>query len=134
MTSTFVRRGLGQVQLPCIDDPTMDCSDPGTIGLSTTTYPSQPTGAPSGLSTALAQIFTPLSKAAGTIGTQYMSYQNPLLQKQTVVLTPQGQPIYATNQPSFGTAATAAAGSLGSIMPMILIVVLAVVVIGAAKK
>lgn len=148
MTASFVRRfpgglrGLGQgVQVPCVDDPALDCSDPTTggvsppfIDISGPTFPGNPptvTGAPSGISTALAQIFTPLSKATGAIAQQYVSYQNPLLQKQTVALSPSGQVLYATNQP---TAAGATASAFGSITPLLLVGLVAAVVMGVAAK
>ena len=126
MTLSYVRRypggmrGLGQVVMPCIDDPTLDCSDPATLGVST--GPGNVTGSPSGISAALAQIFTPIAKSAGAIGQQYMAYQNPLYQKQTVALTPQGQVVYATNQPTsaagiFGPSAS----GVGSLLPILLI-------------
>lgn len=133
MTATFVRRYPGGLRglgfTPCIDDPTLDCSDPSTGGVST--GPGSVTGSPSGISTALAQIFTPLSKAGGAALQQYVSYQNPLYQKQTVALTPQGQVVLATNQPTATTPGAVAAG-LSSFLPILLIGGLILVV--AMKK
>ena len=123
MTVSFVRRypgglrGLGFV--PCVDDPTLDCSDTTTGGLST--GPGTVTGSPSGISSALAQIFTPLTKAAGAIGQQYMSYQNPLYQKQTVALSPSGQVLFATNQPTTTGPGALAASGVASMLPILLI-------------
>lgn len=123
MTATFVRRYPGGLRglgfTPCIDDPTLDCSDPSTGGIST--GPGTVTGSPSGISTALSQIFTPLSKAGGAALQQYVSYQNPLYSKQTVALTPQGQVVLATNQPTAAGALATASTSLGSMLPLLLI-------------
>ena len=138
MTLSYVRRypggmrGLGQFS-PCIDDPTLDCSDPGTLGVST--GPGNVTGSPSGISAALAQIFTPIAKSAGVIGQQYMSYQNPLYQKQTVALTPQGQVVYATNQPTStaGIFGGAGAAGVGSLLPILLVGVVIAIVVSRGK-
>lgn len=136
MTATFVRRYPGGLRglgfTPCVDDPTLDCSDPLTGGVSS--GPGVVTGSPSGMSTALAQIFTPLSKAGGAALQQYVSYQNPLYSKQTVALTPQGQVVLATNQPTAAGALATSASSFTSAMPLMLLVVGLVVVMGIAAK
>ena len=135
MTATFVRRYPGGLRglgfTPCIDDPTLDCSDPSTGGIST--GPGTVIGSPSGISTALSQIFTPLSKAGGAALQQYVSFQNPLYSKQTVALTPQGQVVYASNQPGGVTAAGLTTGALAGGGMLLLVGGLVLVMIMAKK-
>lgn len=54
------------------------------------------------------------------ITSQYASYANPLYQKSTVALTPQGQVVLATNQP-IGATAGRVASDVGSMLPILLI-------------
>ena len=119
MTLSYVRRypggmrGLGQDVGYTVPDST-GYTPPDVIGYSTYTPPSS----------TLAQIFGPLSKAGASIAQQYMAYQNPLYSKQTVALTPQGQVVYATNQPTSGAGifgAAGAPGAAGSLLPILLI-------------
>lgn len=143
MTATFVRRypgglrGLGQADSVDMSSgpaagPMMTCPD-GTVVYSSSQCPGgvPQAGSTGDVATALAKIFTPLSQAGGAALQQYVSYQNPLYQKQTVALTPQGQVVLATNQPTATTPGAVAAG-LSSLLPLLLIGGLVLVV--AMKK
>ena len=70
-------------------------------GVAATTLSSQPWYAP---------ILAGATAGGTKIASQYASYANPLYQKSTVALNPQGQVILATNQPT-GSAAAASAVS-----------------------
>ena len=130
MTATFVRRypgglrGLGQT------DSTDPFSGPA-YSPSDITAVAVPVASSS--SSDLAQIFTPLSKAGGAALQQYVSYQNPLYQKQTVALTPQGQVVYATNQPGGITSAGLTTGALAGGGMLLLVGGLVLVMIMAKK-
>lgn len=142
MTASFVRRypgglhGLGQF-------PTGDTTGDG----STTTldigggYVGAPTGViPIAVSTPPVTVSdagisaTTLSKPpwyAGVLGAataggakvaqQYATYANPLYQKSTVALTPQGQVVLATNQPTTGLSTAGVTASMGSMLPLLLV-------------
>ena len=137
MTAAFVRRfpggslhGLGQID-PTMTDPSMIASplspsDIAALSASNSAYfgdsgqPSAIFTPPTSVSPSAASVLGPLVTAAGAIGQQYMSYQNPLLQKQTVALSPSGQVTFATNQPTTGVPGLTTAG-LGAMLPILLI-------------
>lgn len=138
MTASFVRRypgglrGLGQF-------PTGDNSGDG----STTTlqmaggYAGAPTGItpvqpPVSLSDVgvsastnsnpwYASVLTAATKGATGIAQQYATYANPLYQKSTVALTPQGQVVLATNQPTTGVSTAGVTASMGSFLPLLIV-------------
>ena len=126
MTAAFVRgfpgglRGLGQVD---IQDPLS--TDIGTQVASDLPYsvanPPVVFSPPTNVAPAVGAVLGPIATAAGAIGQQYMSYQNPLFSKQTVALSPSGQVVYATNQPTAAGALTSASGAIAGMLPILLI-------------
>ena len=141
MTVSFVRRypgglrGLGQDSTTTLNYPGM----PGDGSVTTLNYPGMPTGGgipgynvpvtvtDVGVSAATnsqvpwyAGPLTAAAVGASKIGQQYASYANPLYQKQTVALSPSGQVLFATNQPTTTTPGALASG-VGSMLPILLI-------------
>jgi hypothetical protein len=124
-----VRRGCYGLGAPCIDDPTIDCGDPGTVTLPTTPDPTASVSLPStgtptassggGIPSWLANIFTGAARTTETIALQQT---NPLLQKGVYYQTPQGA-IYAGNAPATGfvPGLTTTTAGLGSMLPILLI-------------
>lgn len=138
MTASFARRypgglrGLGQF-------PTGDTSGEGDGSVTTLQMGGGYAGAPTGVMPVPVTIsdaglqattqsnppwYAPIlaGGAAGAVKvtSQYASYANPLYQKSTVALTPQGQVVLATNQP-IGATAGAVASGVGSMLPILLI-------------
>ena len=143
MTVSFVRRyagglrGLGQDSTTTLNYPGMPSDGGGSV--TTLNYPGMPTagGIPGynvpvtvsdvGVSAATnsqmpwyAAPVTAAAVGASKIGQQYASYANPLYQKQTVALSPSGQVLFATNQPTTTTPGAFASG-MGSMLPILLI-------------
>ena len=139
MTASFVRRypggrlsGLGQdgtdvvstdtgpftgggYSLPDITGVVTPLPPPVTVsdvGVSASTLSSQPW---------YAAPLTAATAGASRVAQQYASYANPLYGKSTVALTPQGQVVLATNQPTSGIAAGGVTATMGSMLPLLLI-------------
>lgn len=55
------------------------------------------------------------------VAQQYATYANPLYQKSTVALTPQGQVVLATNQPTTGLSTAGVTASMGSLLPLLIV-------------